>query len=161
MYNSTTIDLARDMFARNSGNLAKTLKELRQKGYKVCQQTLSRWRDRRDWEGYRKVYEQKLREYSEKVLDLEKKLLLELIEQKDEVKTAMQTIDKNKQANAYGQLNYSYLGFMKLIIALSGKDISNIEELIDQVIGAFNADPVTAKTLASRKKHIAKLVKKK
>lgn len=141
--------------------MAKTLKELTQKGHKICWQTLRRWRDKKDWEGYKTIYEEKLREYSEKVLDLDKKNLLELIEQKDEVRAVMKSLDKNKQAQAYAQLNFTYLGLMKLIIALTSKDAGNIEALIDEIIGAFFQDPVTAKALANRKKEIAKLVKKK
>lgn len=161
MYNPATIDLARDVFARNSGNLCKTQKELKQKGHSICKQTLRRWRDRFDWEGYRKVYEEKLREYSEKVLDLDKKNLLELIEQKDEVREVMRSLDPKKQAQAYAQLNFSWLGYMKLIVTLRSKNAGNIEDIIDEIIGAFFQDPVTSKALANRKKEITKLVKKK
>lgn len=160
MYSPATIDLARDCYARNNGNLSKTLRELKQKGHGIGKQTLRRWRDRKDWEGYKKVYEEKLLEYHQKVLDLDKKNLLELIDQKDQVRKVMQEIDPKKQAQAYAQLNYSYLGYMKLIIALSSKNAGNVEALIDEIILAFFQDPVTAKALAGRKKQIAKLVKR-
>lgn len=161
MYNSTTIDFARDIFARCNGNLARTHRELKLKGYTICKQTIRRWRDRKDWESYKRAYDEKLKEYSEKVLDLDKKILLEAIEQKDEVRKRMKELDAKKQAQAYAQMNYTCLGYMKLIVTLSNKDIGNIEELIDKVIGAFFQDPVTCKALASRKKDVAKLVKKK
>lgn len=161
MYNGEIRQLAGKTYAQN-GSLRETVNILKQKGYdRLVSATLRKWGRIDDWKGLRQAYLDNMKDYNKKVLDLDKQNLIELLDQKEAVRTAMKHLDLDKYPQAYAQLNFSYVSIMKCIMLLSGKNLGDVDSMVDEVISALFQDPVTSKVLQSRKPNILKLLKKK
>ncbi len=156
MYDTSDILRARSVFAekRTIDRTHLFLKEERAKVGKkpISKNTLKYWRADYEWDKYLEELDKKAREYDEIKRNMEQNLLVELVQEKDELRKKI----KDKPEDS--QLRHNYTALVDRILKLSGMDTEtgSIDEIYSEIMDAIMQDPVAGKVLASRKEIILK-----
>lgn len=153
MFTPETIELARKLYVQTR-SLERVWKELKRQGYNVSKNTLKRWKAEYKFKEACRVYDEKLKQYNDIALEIEKEILLELYELRQTLK------DQIKQNPGDSQLIYSYLGVLKQIQELKRVEKVTEAAVVDKVIDLFLTDKVIGPVLQSRKAEVMRLLEK-